>query len=402
MLYKNLKLFLWLGAGLGIILIGAQLANKAPNPSPQFVAAQVLSPTITSSPTASPSASKSSTPTASPSASKTLSPSPDRTSTPPATRTYTREAKPSRTRQSTSTRTITGTRPATSTPSLTPTVTAVSEQEAQINYVSFINPQEGWLTYGDDILQSKDGGLNWQKIASLRGVKEVDFVSADTGWARGENTLYRSTDSGHTWQKIADFPERIRNLDFLDENYGWLLNIHGLYYTEDGGQTIQRVRSACNALNEPSGPISVTDYGQIWQSCPILGGAGMRPNVLYRSDNNGVDWQLIVDYEFEREDKSALPYHAFIYEISMLNPNQGWVFYYYRHYTDGTPPSSWYKTVDGGKSWELQEPIAEGQVQSLTMLSEQVGFVVSKQEQISQLLKTEDGGLTWKLIYQDR
>lgn len=402
MLYKNLKLFLWLGAGLGIILIGAQVANKAPNPSPQFVAAQVLSPTITNSPTESPSASKSSTPTASPSATKTLSPTPDRTSTPPATRTYTREPKPSRTRQSTSTRTITGTRPATSTPSLTSTVTAVSEQEAQINYVSFINPQEGWLTYGDDILQSKDGGLNWQKIASLRGVKEVDFVSADTGWARSENTLYRTTDSGITWQKIADFPERIRNLDFLDENYGWLLNIHELYYTEDGGTTFQKVRSACGAPAEPNGPISVTDYGQIWQSCPILGDAGMRPNKLYRSDNNGADWQIIVDNKYNDRDAYRLPNHAYIYELKMLNSKQGWFFVYYRHYTDGTPPSTLFKLTDGGLNWEQLNPIAEGQVQSLTMLSEKVGFVVSKQEQISQLLKTEDGGLTWKLIYQDK
>lgn len=400
MLYKNLKLLLYLGAGFGLMMLGLQLLNNPSDRSPQTVAALMLSPTNNSNADTNLRASASTSPTVSPSPSKSVSPTRYYTSTPPATRTFTRVPKPSRTRQSTRTPSITGTRPATSTPSQTPTVTAVSADQAQLNYVSFIDPQVGWLTFGDDILHSGDGGLTWQQIATLRGVKQIDFVSADTGWASSENVLYRSDDGGHTWQKIADFPERIRNIDFLDENYGWLLNIHELYYTENGGATFQAVRSACGAPAEPNGPISVTGYGQIWQSCPIIGEAGMRPNKLYRSDNNGADWEVVADYNYLDRDAYRLPNHAYIYELNMLDSQQGWFFVYYRHYTDGTPPSTLFKLSNAGQSWEQQNPIAEGRVQSLNMLSERLGFVVSKQEQTSQLLKTEDGGLTWKVIYQ--
>jgi photosystem II stability/assembly factor-like uncharacterized protein len=337
-------------------------------------------------------------PTRSAEALKSSTPSLYRTSTPPVTRAYTRELKPSRIRQNTRTPTITGTRPATSTPSLTPTITAVSSEQTQLNYVSFINPQEGWLTFGDDLLESKDGGLTWQKIATLRGIEEIDFVSADIGWARSKNRLYRSTDSGRSWQKITEFPERIREIDFLDENYGWIANSQALIYTEDGGLTLHQAIDACGAPNEPNGRISVTAYGHIWQSCPIVE-MGIRPNTLYHSANNGNDWQTIADYDPSKR-RSQLTINAYLYELSMLNAKQGWFFCFDRSYLDGKYPSMFFKTTDGGKSWALQDPIAEGRLQSLNMLSAKIGFVISKQERISQLLKTEDGGLTWKVIYQ--
>jgi photosystem II stability/assembly factor-like uncharacterized protein len=282
-----------------------------------------------------------------------------------------------------------------------PTRTVSTSKPKQASYISFVSVQEGWMSRDDAILYTSDGGEHWRKIATLTDVSRIDFVSAKVGWAQSLNRLYRSNDGGKTWQQVyqlANREERIWGIDFIDEQYGWVVTNHANYFTNDGGRTLQKTKQPCHA-DHNVGASYLSGPDAIWQVCWLGGIAGFRPNSLHFSQDQGQTWQTLVPVNFEQALPN-MPASGFAYQIVMRNPQEGWIVTDDTRFGDLVHRSKLFFTQDGGQSWSSLGTVAEGTLRSLNFVSPQIGFILASKNDQIQLLKTEDGGLTWKVIYQ--
>jgi photosystem II stability/assembly factor-like uncharacterized protein len=79
---------------------------------------------------------------------------------------------------------------------------------------SFVDANHGWVTDGDALYVTSDGGRRWVTIRPgppfepFDRVGELDFISTKVGWATGRGPvtapfLLKTVDGGHTWTDVA-------------------------------------------------------------------------------------------------------------------------------------------------------------------------------------------------------
>jgi photosystem II stability/assembly factor-like uncharacterized protein len=75
---------------------------------------------------------------------------------------------------------------------------------------SFADANHGWVTDGDALYVTSDGGRQWATIqpdSHFAYVQELDFISPQIGWAMGQplNTpfLLKTVDGGRAWSPVA-------------------------------------------------------------------------------------------------------------------------------------------------------------------------------------------------------
>ncbi|NIM51273.1 MAG: glycosyl hydrolase, partial [Gemmatimonadales bacterium] len=127
--------------------------------------------------------------------------------------------------------------------------------------------QEGLLWVGTDdglIHVTEDGGENWRRIESVRGVPDTTFISRVTPSVHDVNTVYvsfdnhkagdykpyiaRSTDLGRSWRVISeDLPERgtvyVVLEDYQNPNLLYAGTEFGAFFSHNGGEDWTRLRS---------------------------------------------------------------------------------------------------------------------------------------------------------------
>jgi photosystem II stability/assembly factor-like uncharacterized protein len=64
----------------------------------------------------------------------------------------------------------------------------------------------GWVTDGDVLYVTTDGGSHWTTIPPtppFANVKQIDFVSPQLGWAVTPTSLLKTEDGGSTWTPVV-------------------------------------------------------------------------------------------------------------------------------------------------------------------------------------------------------
>ncbi|MDB9509880.1 photosynthesis system II assembly factor Ycf48 [Kamptonema animale CS-326] len=157
--------------------------------------------------------------------------------------------------------------------------------KANLQDVAFTgNPQHGWIVGSDTtLLETKDGGENWQAIAlnledAMSRFSSVSF-SGSEGWIVGQpSVLLHTEDEGKSWTRIAlssQLPGSPSTIVALGpQSAEMTTDVGAIYQTADGGKTwkalVQEAFGVVRNINRsPDGQyVAVSSKGNfysIWQ-----------------------------------------------------------------------------------------------------------------------------------------
>lgn len=252
---------------------------------------------------------------------------------------------------------------------------------------------------------------DWKVLATeaFRGKRDdIYFVDEQTGWyGTGAGDLFATTDGGATWSKVASRPGTfIRALAFVDAQLGFIGNVGTGYYpgvtdttplyrTRDGGKTWEPVDTGGKTITGVCA-IDIVRATRIHQGKHVdqivIHAAGRvgGPAGLLRSVDGGATWSVI--------DMSA---HAgMILDVHFQGEHTGMVF----ASTDRDPQVTSgliLKTTDGGATWKrvYQGTRPTELVWKASFPTRDVGYATVQsydpRERQQRIVKTIDGGGTW-------
>jgi photosystem II stability/assembly factor-like uncharacterized protein len=269
---------------------------------------------------------------------------------------------------------------------------------ASYNAVKFFDPNNGWVVgAGGTMLRTTDGGVTWSRMTGTnKTLADIDFVSPTHGWTVGAtSTILRTTNGGTSWSALSlpiSVSGAFSGVCFTSTTQGMVVGNGmngttpggvpfntGLYLrTTDGGATWQvRPTSAESAL-PPLNAVDFADANTGW----IVGSSGQ----IMKTTNGGVTWGV-----------QASPAGQSLFSVKAIDATHacavgqsGRIF----RTNDGT---NWYEqfsgvTVDlnGVDFVDLNRGWAVGATRTVS----EGGTPVTRET----LLRTTDGGSTWRLV----
>jgi photosystem II stability/assembly factor-like uncharacterized protein len=234
----------------------------------------------------------------------------------------------------------------------------------------------GGSTYdGSVVIKTTDGGQNWYRVNAPFGFSIKAFNKIGNKiWAVGSGgvTVY-SEDNGENWEMANQIPSTSPWATFYDGNdlmavggYGGLVII-----SNDRGNAWQPVYAFADGICP-----SVQD---IFFLNPSIGFLARNNRVVSKTTDGGLTWFNIMP------DTTSTKVNN--YGVQFINENLGYVVG--KH---GSHVSAFYKTTDGGNTWEEHIGELSEQINDLYFFNEDNGVVVGNDILISY---TEDGGATW-------
>lgn len=227
---------------------------------------------------------------------------------------------------------------------------------------------------------------HWNSINSgtSKNLYSIAFGTASVGYAGGKDgILIKSIDSGATWIPIAptglgfsqSSPDII-DIQFVDEDNGYAIlsafpaqdYIGKLYETADGGQS-------WIASNDTVTIAAARTYFFSKGNGFLVGSAFFAGNVIARMEQG--TW---TDY-FYRPTSSS----SFNYGIAFLNPQTGII---------GGDGGNFYRTVDGGQSWDTVYSGSDSSLYSIQYLNDSTIIAATGHGNRS-IIISRDHGATW-------
>jgi photosystem II stability/assembly factor-like uncharacterized protein len=183
------------------------------------------------------------------------------------------------------------------------------------------------------------------------------------------------------WEILnGSFGNSIENLDFVNEEIGWLTGYNSLSITIDGGETWKLIQL----------PDDIYFYNFDFTSDSIGWAYAAEPDNdyrIYKTNNGGRSWTMSYD----------LPDNYFVQNFSAVNDDVIFIVGL-KIQTDFC--SGWVlKSLDGGLNWQfITPPIVENQLdfESIYFFDENKGFVTGRCNNNVEILKTVNGGKTWR------
>ena len=258
--------------------------------------------------------------------------------------------------------------------------------------------------------RTSNGGQEWESGGRVdlgdfpEAAPIIAFGDMDVGWLLVEQfvgmghhafTLLRTQDGGRSWEPLAGPPSsestcHRTGIAFSGSLTGWMtgecpFEVGGgalLVVTHDGGVTWQPLEvpppSAAPDLFGSALPcgarsprLFAPESGSLVVTCTLDSAGGpQEQSYLYATTDGGVTWQT-----------SAFPGG----DLYLLDPNRGWAL-----------STDIYWTEDGGGTWiKIKTVDWEGQ---FSFVEEMVGWAVARSVDESALVRTLDGGRTWELL----
>lgn len=226
----------------------------------------------------------------------------------------------------------------------------------------FLDANHGWAVNSNGhILHTSDGGATWLRqftAGASTYLRCVGFANEQQGWVgtvTASRRLFRTVNSGATWTRVDNLPPEappaICGLSVVNER---------VIYA-----------AGTNFPDQPTGVIKTVDGGASWTGIDMGEQATLLVDIFFQDERRG----LVVG------GKADVP-----------NPGR----------EDVIPVVLF--TEDGGLTWENRLAGMEAELPrgewgwKIQFLSETVGFVSLENFDDGAILKTRDGGRTWRRI----
>jgi len=256
-----------------------------------------------------------------------------------------------------------------------------------------------------------DSLFSWKVVGNIpspRGVSDIWFTSPSKGFAAvTDRNLYRTVDSGKTWSIIPNTKDSSAGgmfyFFFVDDKYGFVGGASQLQITKDGGLTWKLVQlptgSAQNIFftsrstgyysDDDHGIFKTTDTGNTWTlnhsattshaiyfSDPDIGYILSLDGTLSKTTNGALSWQPVKQNIFHNTQEIEHPYNT----LQFLDNLTG-----YFGCSSGV-----LKTTDGGQSWKnVYTTISRGAI--IKFFTPAAGYY----REGSTIHNTTDGGQSW-------
>lgn len=117
-----------------------------------------------------------------------------------------------------------------------------------ISNMQFVNTQTGFAVSSGVpafFLKTTDGGQNWDTLPTnflngFEGLNDVHFLTEQTGFVTTGQHVYKTINGGQSWQQQTINPAGdyyIAAIEMVNENLGYLSG-HGIFKTTNGGGTV--------------------------------------------------------------------------------------------------------------------------------------------------------------------
>lgn len=295
-------------------------------------------------------------------------------------------------------------------------------QASQYNSQYFFNATTAWVAVSRpiiDVYRTTDGGNTWQETTILPAIQDaqptqITFVNPLSGWivlfsadnGRNDVAILHTTDGGKTWSQVSTTGASSGQLptggglwgvSFLNDSVGWATssekNSPVLFRTDNAGRSWQ-----AQTLTLPSDIYFIVTlppafFSDLEGILPLLYfSSGNTEGIeVYTTRDGGVSWlgtppqSINVTISADVVTTSSL--------ITFRDMTHGWAVD-----ANGTP---FYVTTDGGNHWtNISATTRHKAISALSFVSATIGWAIDRLDHdSSSLIKTEDGGQTWHVIF---
>ena len=289
-----------------------------------------------------------------------------------------------------------------------------ADHQQIVNTVNYFNPGNATLmTYpSTDHFFAKSGTMQeaYNKFANGQIQHLFDEYNNEVGLSavKWSNEILSKKDEVELtekgWKKLDTerYPGKQDDIAFIGENEGWYVNGYGsIYHTKNGGVTWEkqlekkgtffRCIAFVDSLNGFAGTVGTDYFPNVTDSIP-----------LYGTRDGGKTW-MPVDYKG--------PYVKGLCAIDIVKEqyiNHGKIDYKIHIYAVGRvgSPANMMVSHDGGETWTSNSMNNDCKMLfDIKMFDKNYGFVCAASDENMEksnalILKTRDGGKTWKKVYQ--
>jgi photosystem II stability/assembly factor-like uncharacterized protein len=301
-------------------------------------------------------------------------------------------------------------------------------EDAALYAVQMVDAKEGWAVGEEGVIwHTIDGGQNWERQPTgLRAsLRSLYFLNPYVGWVAGREELPHggaagvllfTKDGGCTWKRLFEgaLPP-LNRVRFRDAKHGLLLGEGtdqlptGILRTNDGGRTWKPVPGPfCPSwldgdfCDDEMAPLTgvwgrlATLHQDLLKAADVenLGGRSIcavqplsnqrvlavgQGGLVLWSQSRGAAWGF-ADLKLPAQTLASWDFHA----LAAVGEHV-WVV--------GRPGSVLLRSDDGGRTWKLTKTGQPLPLHGVCFLDEYRGWAVGE---LGCILHTEDGGLTWK------